>query len=64
VVVPRTVAEIGRGTGGGLVEVYGGTSLRDLIDGLNALGVAPQDMIDILQTIHAAGALHADFIVR
>jgi flagellar P-ring protein precursor FlgI len=46
------------------VEVGGGTSLGTVIEGLNALGVSPQDMIDILQTIHAAGALHAEFIVR
>ncbi len=64
VVVPRTVAELGEEEGGGLVEVSGETSLRDLIDGLNALGVSPRDMIDILKTINAAGALHAEFIVR
>jgi flagellar P-ring protein FlgI len=64
VVVPRTVAELGEEMGAGLVELSGGTSLREVIDGLNALGVSPQDMIDILQTIHAAGALHADFVVR
>jgi len=64
VVVPRTVAELGEADGGGLLEVSGGNSLRDLIDGLNALGVPPRDMIDILKTINAAGALHAEFIVR
>lgn len=64
VLVPRTVAELGEEQGGGLVEVSGGSSLRDLIDGLNALGVSPRDMIDILKTINAAGALHAEFIVR
>jgi flagellar P-ring protein precursor FlgI len=30
---------------------------------LNALGVAPLDMIDILKSIRAAGALHAEFVV-
>lgn len=64
VVAPRTVAELGERPGAGLVEVVGETSLRELVDGLNALGVSPRDMIDILQTIHAAGALHAEFIVR
>jgi flagellar P-ring protein FlgI len=63
VVVPRTTAELGEGPGAGLVEVSG-TSLREVIDGLNALGVSPRDMIDILKTINAAGALHAEFIVR
>ena len=30
----------------------------------NALGVSPRDMIDILKSIKAAGALHAEFVVR
>ncbi|MEZ5895048.1 MAG: flagellar basal body P-ring protein FlgI [Parvularculaceae bacterium] len=37
--------------------------LRDLVDGLNALGVNPRDMIAILQAIKAAGALQADIEV-
>jgi flagellar P-ring protein FlgI len=64
VVVPRTLAEIGRERGAGLIEVSGGTSLSEVVEGLNALGVAPRDMIDILQTIHAAGALHAELLVK
>ena len=35
-------------------------SLRELVDGLNALGVTPRDMITILQAIKAAGALQAE----
>lgn len=64
VVVPRTEADILEEPGIGLAEVSGGTSLSDLVAGLNALGVAPRDMIDILKSIKAAGALHADFVVR
>lgn len=41
-----------------------GTTLSDLVAGLNALGIGPRDMIDILATVKASGALHADFIVR
>lgn len=41
----------------------GTVSLRDLVDGLNALGVSPRDMITILQTIKAAGALQAEIEV-
>tara|TARA_Y100000385_G_scaffold227720_1_gene238733 strand:- start:6921 stop:8033 length:1113 start_codon:yes stop_codon:yes gene_type:complete len=48
----------------GLAEVPEGTSLAEVIKGLNALGVSPRDMIDILKTIKAAGALHAEFVVR
>ena len=36
-----------------------GTTLRQLVDGLNSLGVGPRDMIEILQAIHVAGALQA-----
>lgn len=64
VVVPRTTAEIDEEEGTGLAEVSGGTNLSEVISGLNALGVKPRDMIDILKSIKAAGALHADFIVR
>jgi len=64
VVVPRTEAEIEEEPGVGLAEVPEGTSLAEVIAGLNALGVAPRDMIDILKSIKAAGALHAEFVVR
>lgn len=64
VVVPRTNAEIEEEPGIGLAEIPTGTSLSEVIAGLNALGVAPRDMIDILKSIKAAGALHAEFIVR
>lgn len=64
VVVPRTDVEIERQPGVGLAEVEGGTTLASVIAGLNALGVGPRDMINILNTINAAGALHADLLVR
>jgi len=64
VVVPRTNVGIEEEPGIGLAEVPDGTSLSEVIAGLNALGVAPRDMIDILKSIKAAGALHAEFIVR
>jgi flagellar P-ring protein precursor FlgI len=37
-----------------------GATLRELVDGLNALGTTPRDTIAILQSIKAAGALQAD----
>jgi flagellar P-ring protein precursor FlgI len=64
VVVPRTNAAIVDEPGIGLAEVNEGTSLSEVIAGLNALGVAPRDMIDILKSIKASGALHAEFIVQ
>ncbi|WP_102106683.1 flagellar basal body P-ring protein FlgI [Oceaniglobus roseus] len=64
IVVPRTNAGIQKDPGIALAEVPAGTSLSEVVQGLNALGVAPRDMIDILKSIKAAGALHAEFIVR
>ena len=64
VIVPRTQAAIQQEPGIGLAEVRGGATLSEVVAGLNALGVAPLDMIDILNSIKAAGALHAEFIVR
>ncbi len=64
IVVPRTEAAIEEEPGIGLAEVRGGTNLSEVIAGLNALGVSPRDMIDILKSIKAAGALHAEFVVR
>ncbi|MEN8832339.1 MAG: flagellar basal body P-ring protein FlgI [Pacificibacter sp.] len=64
VVVPRTRAALEEEPGIGLAEIRGGASLSQVIAGLNALGVSPRDMIDILKSIKAAGALHAEFVVR
>ena len=64
IVVPRSRAEIEAAPETGLAEVVGETSLSEVVAGLNALGVSPNDMIDILKSIDAAGALHAEFVVR
>ena len=62
VVVPRTTAGVDEAPGQ-LQLVKEGVRLSDLVDGLNALGVPPRDMIAILQAIKAAGALQADIEV-
>src|SRR5262245_19688412 len=62
VVTPRTrigVAEDGKK----LAVVQEGVSLQQLVDGLNALGIGPRDLIAILQAIKAAGAIQADIEV-
>jgi flagellar P-ring protein precursor FlgI len=64
IVVPRTSAVIEEEPGIKLAEVQDGTTLSEVISGLNALGISPRDMIDILKSIKVAGALHAEFIVR
>lgn len=64
VVVPRSSASLEEEPGIGMAELRDTSTLSDVVAGLNALGVAPRDMIDILKSIHAAGALHAEFVVQ
>lgn len=64
VVVPRTNVVLDQEPGIGLAEIRPGATLKDVVSGLNALGVSPMDMIDILKSIKAAGALHAEFVVQ
>jgi flagellar P-ring protein precursor FlgI len=62
-VVPRTAIDVDEETGKRLVVLSAGVSLQELVNGLNALGVGPRDMISILQAIKAAGALQAEIQV-
>ena len=36
------------------------TTLQNLVDGLNALGLGPRDLIQVLNALKASGALHAE----
>ncbi|MFW5837600.1 MAG: flagellar basal body P-ring protein FlgI [Desulfovibrionaceae bacterium] len=40
-----------------------GATLQELVDGLNSIGAVPRDLISILRTLKAAGALHAELEV-
>ena len=64
VVVPRSKVQVDTDKDRKLGIVPGNVTLRDLVASLNALGVGPRDLISILQTIKAAGALQADLVVR
>ena len=46
-----------------LAMMPAGVSLQELVQNLNALGVGPRDMVSILQSIKAAGALQAEIDV-
>ena len=37
-----------------------GANIQELVNGLNAIGATPRDVMSILRTLKAAGALHAD----
>ncbi len=60
VVVPRTDVAVDDERERRMAVLEEGVSLRQLVDALNALGVGPRDMISILQSIKAAGALQAE----
>ena len=62
-VVPRTEIAIDEGAENRLTVIDGGVTLQDLVNGLNALGIGPRDLITILQAIKSAGALNADIRV-
>ncbi len=64
VVVPRSDVTVSEQAGNKIAVLQEGATLKDLVGGLNALGVGPRDLITILQTIKAAGALQADIETR
>jgi flagellar P-ring protein precursor FlgI len=61
--VPRSSVTVDEEDGTGLIVIRNGVALSDLVEGLNALGLTPRDMIAILQSIKAAGALQAEIEV-
>jgi flagellar P-ring protein precursor FlgI len=62
-VLPRTQIQVDDGKGNKMAVLNQGVSLQKLVDGLNALGIGPRDIISILQAIKAAGALQAEIEV-
>lgn len=63
VVVPRTTIDYSSDGTDKIAVLPEGVSLQTLVSSLNALGVGPRDIITILQSIKAAGALQADIEV-
>ena len=62
-VVDRTQIEISENADRKLAVLPAGVTLQELVNGLNALGIGPRDLITILQAIKAAGALQAEIDV-
>lgn len=62
VVLPRTEVDVEQ-VDSKLALVEEGVTLQELVDGLNALGISPRDLIAILQAIKSAGALQAEIEV-
>ena len=61
--VPRTEISVVDNSDNSLAVLDQGISLNELVDGLNALGVGPRDLISILQSIKALGAMQAELII-
>ena len=59
----RTNVEVDEGEERRLTVLKPGVTLQELVNGLNALGIGPRDMITILQAVKASGALQADIEV-
>lgn len=64
VVVPRTQIEVDDQRERRMGVLPASVTLQDLVRGLNSLGVGPRDLITILRTIKAAGALQAELELR
>jgi flagellar P-ring protein precursor FlgI len=60
--VPRTEIDV-IDRNSKLAVVESGVNLRELVDGLNSLGISPRDMISILQALKTAGALQAEIVL-
>jgi flagellar P-ring protein precursor FlgI len=46
-----------------VMNLSGTSTIGELVQGLNSLGVKPMDLISILQSIKAAGALQAELVI-
>lgn len=64
IVVPRTDISVDDAADQRVALIEETMTLADLVDGLNALGVSPREMIDILKAIKSAGALHAELVLQ
>lgn len=62
-VVPRTGIDVSQEGTEKIAVLPSGVTIHELVGSLNALGVTPRDIITILQSIKAAGALQADIEV-
>lgn len=59
VIVPQQQTEV-KEEDAKILVLKGGTTIGEVVRGLNAIGVTPRDLIAILQAIKAAGALQAE----
>ena len=63
IIVDTSLIDIQEDTEAKMKVLDTGINLQELVDGLNALGVTPRDLISILQAIKVSGALQAEIEV-
>jgi len=63
VVLPETEFTVDDGKERKLVLVQKGMNIGEVVKALNAIGVTPRDLITVLQSIKAAGALQGELIL-
>ena len=63
VVVPDTTVEVTEDPTS-TVGLEGGSTVADLVQALNQIGATPRDLIQILQSVKRAGALHAELVIQ
>ncbi|MCI4643373.1 MAG: flagellar basal body P-ring protein FlgI [Hyphomonadaceae bacterium] len=64
ITLPRSQIQIDQSGTDQMAILEANATLSELIAGLNALGVTPQEMVDIIRAMSAAGAIHADLVIR
>ena len=62
VVVPQQQVDVAQ-EHAQLLALQPGTTLEEVVRGLNALGATPRDIIAIMQALKAAGALRAELVI-
>lgn len=64
IVLPRSEIIIDETGNSNIAMLEPNVTLSELITGLNSLGVSPPEMADIIRSMKAAGAIHADLVIR
>ena len=62
--LPRSTITVEQTGDGNIAVLNPNTALSDLVTGLNTLGVTPQEMSDIIRSMSAAGAIHAELVIQ
>jgi len=64
IVLPRSDIRIDQTGNQNITILEPNVTLSQLVAGLNALGVSPPEVADIIRSMKAAGAIHADLLIR